>query len=810
MILNYLKIAYRNILRQKFYSMLNIAGLAISITCCILISLYIQEEVSYDKFQPDGESIYRLVNRNNMGGKIDTYCNAPRPITPQMKEIYPEIEATTRVVGANGLYTHSANLSYEQNLIASEKIYIVDSTFFDVFATEFIAGNPKDGLTGEVGILISESLAKKLFGSEEAMGKTLILDEQFPITVKAVFKDQPGRSHFEYEALLPWRMAYRRGEEIAWYGWQVYHYLKLYEGADAKELQAKFPQFFTDYMKEKYDTLDGTSELSLQPLKDIHLKSNLTWEMVPNGSLSNLFILASIGLFLLIIACINYVNLATARSVRRAREVGLRKLFGSPRGLLIRQFLVESIILSLIASLVALVIAELLLPVFNSIAVRDISLNLLNNHILLLGIFGVGIIVGILAGIYPALVISRFSTVEAIKSAAGNSSGGMLLRKILIVMQFAISITLIIATLILIEQMKFARDIDLGFNKENVLAVTVRDTLVTRDLPVIKQELRDNPNIISAAYSRDMPGTTFNRFPATIENNEGGFSQTSCQFMQIGYDFIPTMDMTIVEGRNYQRDQEENRFSAILVNEALVRKFGWDNPIGKRVFLYTDSLGTAFYQEVIGVVKDFHPNSVRQEISPMIIYLINDNLESRSGGNLNLFIRLKGENLHQTMTDIKGIIQQYNPDDPFQYVFLDEHLSRMYEGEERLIQLFTYFTIMIIFIACLGLFGLASFTAEKRRREIGIRKVLGATISQIVLLLSTEFSRWILLANVIAWPLAWYFMNKWLENFAYRIQITLLNFILAGLAALVIALFTVSFQAFRAAVANPVRSIRYE
>lgn len=810
MIMNYLKIAYRNIIRQKFYSLLNIAGLAISITCCILISLYIQEEMSYDKFQPDVERIYRLCNRNNMGGKIDTYCNAPRPITPQMKEIYPEIEAVTRVVGINGLYTHTANLSYEQNLIESKKIYAVDSTFFDVFATEFIAGTPRESLTGEVGIVISESLAGKLFGSEEALGKTLFVDERFPITVKGVFKDQPGRSHFEYEALVPWIAAYRPGEEIAWYGWQVYQYLKLYEGTDATALQAKFPQFFTDYMKEKYDTLDGTAHLFLQKMQDIHLKSDLTWEMVPNGSQNNLFILASIGLFLLIIACINYVNLATARSVRRAREVGLRKLFGSPRRHLIRQFLVESIILSLIASLVALVIAELLLPVFNNIAVRDISLNLLNNPFLILGIFGVGIIVGILAGIYPALVISNFTAVEAIKSSTGSGSGGMLLRKILIVMQFAISITLIITTMILIEQMKFARDIDLGFNKENVLALTVRDTLVTRNLTVIKQELNDHPDIISAACSYDLPGTTFNRFPATVENNEGGFVQTSCQFMQIDYDFIPTMDMTIVEGRNYQRDQEENGASVIMVNEAAVRKFGWDNPIGKRVKSYTDSAGVIYYQEVIGVAKDFHPNSVRQEISPIIIYLINDNLQSRSRGNLSLFIRLKSENLHQTMTDIKDIIQQYNPDDPFQYVFLDEHLSRMYEGEDRLIQLFSYFTGMIIFIACLGLFGLASFTAEKRRREIGIRKVLGATISQIVLLLSTEFSRWVILANVIAWPLAWYFMSRWLENFAYRIQINLFNFVIAGLAALVIALFTVSFQAFRAAMSNPVRSIRYE
>ncbi|MDP8220096.1 MAG: ABC transporter permease [Candidatus Stygibacter frigidus] len=807
--MNYLKTAFRNITRQKFYSLLNVMGLAISITCCIMISLYIQEEVSYDKFHKDGDRIYRLCNRNTIGGKIDKYCNAPRPISLKMREIYPEIEATTRAYGINGLYTHSAKLTYEQNVFASEKIFAVDSTFFDVFDAEFIAGTPEEALTGEVGITIAESLAKRLFGDTEALGNTLLIDDQFPITVKGVFRDLPGRSHFEYDALLPWRVAYRGGEETAWYGWQVYQYLKLYEGTDAKALEAKFPQFFQDYMKETFDRLDGISELSLQPIGDIHLKSNLVWEMAPNGNINNVYILALVGFFLLAIACINYVNLATARSLRRAKEVGLRKVFGSPRSSIVWQFILESIMIASLSSVLALVMAEFLMPVFNNITSLNVSFNLTTNLDIFIGTICVGIIVGFLSGMYPAFIMSHFDPIKAIKSKV-NGVGGMLVRKILIVLQFSISITLIIVTMIVVQQMKFARNIDLGFNKENVLVMTVRDTLIERNLVQIKQELNNHPDIISSAYSYNMPGTTFNRFPARVENNEGTFDRISCQFMQIDYDFVDMMNMTITDGRNFDRELDDNWLGSVLVNEAAVERFGWDKPVGKRVFGFTDSTGVDNYIDVVGVVKDFHPNSVRQEISPIIIYLINDEMVARYRENLRLFVHLSGNDVMGTVNAIRGIIREYSPDDAFQYVFLDEHLSNMYESEEKLIQLFSYFTGMIIFIACLGLFGLASYSAEKRKKEIGIRKVLGASIGQIVLLLSTEFSRWILLANIIAWPFAWYFMSKWLQNFAYRIDISILYFILAGMMALLIALITVGCQAFRAGVRNPVTSIRYE
>ncbi|MCF7918727.1 MAG: ABC transporter permease [Candidatus Cloacimonetes bacterium] len=809
MLFNYLKTAFRNITRQKFYSLLNIVGLAISITCCIMISLYIKEELSYDKFHKDGDQIYRLCNRNNIGGKIDKYCNAPRPISPKMREIYPEIEATTRACGINGLYTHSANLSYEENVFNSDKFYAVDSTFFDVFDVEFIAGTPEEALTGEVGITIAESLAKKLFGDMEALGNSLLIDDRFPVIVKGIFRDLPGRSHFEYDALLPWAAAYRFGEENAWYGWQVYHYLKLVKGTDVDALEAKFPQFFNDFMKERYDELDGVAELSLQPIKDIHLKSDLVWEMAPNGNINNVYILLLVGIFLLAIACINYVNLATARSLRRAKEVGLRKVFGSPQSSIVWQFILESVIIATLASFLALVLAELLMPVFNNITSRNVNLNFTSNLDIFIGTIFIGIIVGFLSGMYPAFIMSHFDPIKAMKSKV-NGMGGMLVRKILIVLQFSISITLIIVTMIVIQQMKFARNIDLGFNKDNVLAMTIRDTLIERNLVQIKQEFNEHPDIVSSAYSYNMPGSTFNRFPATVENNEGTFDRISCQFMQIDYDFIDMMDMTITEGRNFDRELDENWLDVVLVNEAAVARFGWDEPIGKRVFSYTDTTGVDHYIDVAGVVKDFHPNSVRQEISPIIIYLINDEMESRYRENLRLYVHFSGNDVMETVNTVRNIIREFSSDDAFQYVFLDEHLSLMYESEEKLIQLFSYFTGMIIFIACLGLFGLASYSAEKRKKEIGIRKVLGATINQIVVLLSKEFSRWVLLANVIAWPAAWYFTNKWLQNFAYKVEINILIFVLAGVMALLIALITVGLQALRAGVRNPVTSIRYE
>ncbi len=807
---NYFTVAIRNISRQKFYSILNILGLAVGITCSLLIMLYIQTELSYDKFYDNADNIYRLNNENDMGGKIDKYCNAPRPISPTMKEIYPEIKSFTRVCGVGGLFTHTASLYYNENAVLTSNIFAVDSTFFDVFSNEFIEGSAAEAFSQQNAIILSESLAKRIFGDEDPYQKTISIENAFDLVVTAVIKDHPGRTHFPYDALIPWIGAYRQGEENVWYGWQVYHYFMLEDGADPADLEAKFPDFFETYMKETYDRINGHSTLSLQPIKSIRLHSNLVWEMYPNGDVVYIYVFSIIAVFLLLIACINYMNLATARSARRSREVGLRKVFGSNRSSLIRQFLFESIMMAAGAAAMSLVLAELLLPIFNSITSLNIEINLLSDLKYLIGTLSLGVIIGFIAGIYPAFFLSHFQPVHTLKSETVKGVQGALFRKILIIIQFTISIAMIFGTLIVIKQLMYSKNKDLGFNKEFLMAINIRNQEIEQQMQSFKQELVSHQGVVSAAASFNMPGTTFNRSPVRAETNEGEIQQMSCQFMQIDFDYLNTMGMELVKGRNFSRDIENTWFQSVLVNEAAVRKFGWDDPVGKRVIAFTDSLGNDNFAEIIGVVKDFHANSMRQEIHPILIWLIPDNMQFRYRENLRVFVRIKSTNYRDTIDYINEIWNRFSPDEPIRYVFVDDQLNQLYLAEEKLIVLFSYFTFITIFIACLGLFGLAAFTAEQRTKEIGVRKVMGSSVIQIIGLLSKDFTKLVLFSCLIACPISYFAMNKWLQNFAYRTNISLWVFLVSGGLALIIALVTVSVQTIKTATANPVESLKYE
>ncbi|MCF7792845.1 MAG: ABC transporter permease [Candidatus Cloacimonetes bacterium] len=810
---NYFKIALRNIGRQKFYSILNILGLAIGITCSLLIFLYIQTELSYDKFWHKADNIYRLTNENDMGGKIDKYCNAPRPISPAMSEIYPEIKAYTRVCGVNGLYTHTANLFLEQQSITTNKIFAVDSTFFDVFQNQFLYGTEETAFSEQLSIILTESLAERIFGRSDVVGETLSIENAVDVVVSAVISDLPGKTHFEYEALVPWRGgfgAYRQGEENVWYGWQVYQYFLLEDGVDPDELVAKFPDFVEENMKETYDRLNGTSVLGLQPIKSIRLHSDLVWEMYPNSDIIYIYVFSIIAIFLLLIACINYMNLATARSARRSREVGLRKVFGSNRGSLIKQFLMESIIMAVCAAAISLVLAELLLPVFNQITSLDISLNLISNPEYLIGTLLIGLLVGFLAGIYPAFFLSHFKPVNTLKAENTKGTQGSLFRKILIIIQFSISIALIIGTLIVIKQLHYAKNKDLGFNKDYLMAIDVGNPQMYPQIQAFKQELANESNVISAAASFNMPGTTFNRSPVRMETEEGDIQQMSSQFMQIDFEYLETMQMTLKEGRNFSREIENSWAQSVLVNEEAVRKFGWVNPIGKRIVAFTDSLGNDNFAEVVGVVKDFHANSLRQQIYPVIIWLITDDMQFRYRERLRVFVRIKSEGYRKTIDRISEIWSEFSPDEPIQFSFVDDQLNQLYQGEEKLIILFSYFTFITIFIACLGLFGLAAFTAEQRTKEIGIRKVLGCSVLQIVSLLSKDFTKLVGVSFLIACPVSYFVMKGWLQNFAYRASMSLWIFIASGILALLIALITVSVQTLKSATSNPVKALQYE
>jgi len=505
------------------------------------------------------------------------------------------------------------------------------------------------------------------------------------------------------------------------------------------------------------------------------------------------------------------MNLATARSTHRGREVGLRKVVGSSRQALILQFLTESIIITFAAVIIALIFSEMILPVFNKLASQNIELNILSNPYYLIGLIITSIIIGFAAGIYPAFYLSAFKPARVLKGELQRGKKGALLRKILIIIQFSISIALIIGTIIVLQQINFSKNKDLGFNKENVLIISIQDTLVDRQIIRIKEEFLTHPDITATATSYNLPGIELNHTTVYAENENGGFDPIGCQFMQFDYDFVDLMEMRIDEGRNFDRNIDTSIYDGILVNKAAIKKFGWkDNILEKGISFGEDSEGNILKLNVLGVLDDFHVGSMHNLIQPIVVFLIPDEGDVFYARHKRLFMKVRGESIAETVKFIKSRWNEIDLNYPIDYVFLDSNFDKLYKYEEKLISLFSYFSFITVFIACLGLLDLASYTAEQRTREIGVRKVLEANISNIIFLLSKEFTYWVILANVIAWPLAYYFMNKWLQNFAYRIKISFITFIVAGIIALVIAIVTISYQSYKIANANPADALKYE
>lgn len=808
---SYLKIAIRNLMHKKMYTAINIVGLAIGISCSFLIFLFIQSELSYDKHYANSENIYRMGVEYNIGGKVDRYCNMPRPIGHHLKANYPEVLEVTRVSGVNGLRTHKAVLTNDQKRITTNKIFAVDSTFFNVFATEFIYGNPEDALSDPHSIILTESFAKKMFGPVAPYQQTLRLDNTRDFTVRAVIKDIPGKTHLPYEALVPWEVEYRAGEEDVWYGWHVYTYALFPDGYNVIEFHDKFQGFFTEYMKETFDRSNGTAKLIMQPIQSIHLTSNLTWEPYTNGNINNIYIFSIVAIFLLIIACVNYMNLATARSEHRGREVGLRKTFGSNRSALVWQFIIESICISLCAALVALGLAEVLLPLFNSLLVSPVSIDLLHNLHYLLMLVGLALVIGFISGLYPALYLSSFLPVKVLKGNFSKGNGGAILRKILMVFQFVISITLITGTIIVLQQMKFAKGKELGFAKENVMVITVQDSLVNRKLPYVSEQLLSNPNILGAATSYSLPGVELNHLTVSVENDEGEFDPVGCQFMRIDHDFADMMQFTFLQGRNFSRDTEKEMYAAALVNEAAVAKFGWHEKALERGLAFgRNQDGSINRINVVGVVKNFHVGSLHNAIQPIVLFLAPDGQQLLPGKQKYLFLRLKGDSIVKTVTQIRQTWKTVDPANPLEYTFLESTFDNLYKTEEKLIKLFSYFSVITVFIACFGLLGLASYTAEQRTKEMGIRKVLGASTSHVAFVLSLEFIKWIAIANCLAWPIAYLVMRRWLQDFAYHITISWPAFAIAGTITVAVALVTISYQTIKTAVSNPIIALKNE
>ncbi|MEO8399788.1 MAG: FtsX-like permease family protein, partial [Ignavibacteriaceae bacterium] len=658
-------------------------------------------------------------------------------------------------------------------------------------------------------ILITKSVADKLFGKEDPLGKELIFNNKMPLKVSGVLKDIPSNSHIKINALISLKTLSKDFNELLTNGWfsvAAFTYILLQKNYNIQNLENKMPAFYEKYLP--YFHKNFKAQIHFQQLKKIHLNSHLQFEAEDNSYFSAIYILAFIGLFLIMIASINYMNLSAARSLTRTKEVGIRKVLGADKSQIIKQFLTESILLTFLSLFVSLIIIELILPSFNNFTGKQIKLNFIKDPFLILFVILGTAFIGLISGSYPAFFLSKFHSIQILKDRFYNKPGKQYLRKILIVIQFSISIIMIFGTLIILKQLNFMETNQLGFNKENILAVSIQDTISSLKIASLKNEFIQNNFVKNVSYASGIPGGTLGRTTFYTEGTNG-FDNQLLPYIYADYDFINLMQIKIIEGRNFSKNISSDKNEAFIINETAAKNFGWKDPIGKEINMKkTDDNTYLIHGKVIGVVKDFHYSSFHNSIEPLIIRFSDEPLSTLETGFI--LAKISSSNVKNILDHFKEIWEKNYSSYPFEYFFLEENFNNQYKSEEKLSVLFSYFALIAICIACLGLFGLVSFTSEQRKKEIGIRKVLGATVSGIVSMLSKEFIKLVLIANFIAWPLAYYAMNKWLEDFAYRININIWSFLLAGLAAFIIALLTVAYQAMKAAWANPVKSIRYE
>lgn len=808
MIKNYFKIAWRSLLKYKVFSLINILGLSIGIACCLLVGLFINDELSYDKYNKDASRVYRVVKDfvNDDGSKLPDATTPPAIGVAVQKEI-PEIEHMVRFMpGWGGKYY----IRNGEKKFIEENLYRADSSIFDVFTFQFLQGDPKTALKAPDAVVLTEGMAKKYFGNENPMNKILEVDAWGPRMVTAVIKDMPENSHFDIDILMPLRFIRPDGTlrdiNSNWGWYNYYTYIKIRPGANIANVDKKIRDIF------KKNQPENENYFYSQALTDIHLTSNLKWELRPNSDRSYIYIFGTVALFILIIACINYVNLTTARSSLRAREIGIRKVSGAVRGSLIRQFLTESVLVALLAACVALVIAQLLLPAINTITAKSLSLLPQGNYIILFLTLGFAIILGVIAGFYPALFLSSFEPIKVLKGEKLSGFRGFSLRKVLVVTQFTISIALIIGTLIIIQQINFVQTAKLGLNKDHVMMINDVGYLDRSQRQKLKNDLLQIPGVKTLATSDGVIGGinwTNNLRAKGIQNGQ------LVNFLDVDENYKEALNIEMKAGRFFSREflgdtlsegmpgTKERDAGGVVLNEKAVKDLQVPSPVVGQQLVFDTNNDTTWYVKVIGVVKDFHFTSMKNEIKPFAFFW-------DPGRVANFTVKLDGANMQANIARIKAIWDKNVTSRPFQYLFLDETYAKLYQSEMNFKNIFFYITFIAIFIACLGLFGLSSFITEQRTKEIGIRKVLGASVPGIVRMLSKDFVKLILVAAVIAFPMAWIAMNKWLQDFVYRIDIGWWVFAAAAVVALVIAFITISSQAVKAAIANPVKSLRTE
>jgi putative ABC transport system permease protein len=819
MLKNYLITALRNINKDKFYTLLNVIGLAIGLTAAIFIFLYILDELTYDKSHLNYKRIYRLESYFVITGKDYRFAVTQMPLGPTLKDEYPEIEEYVRFVPTGTLFFKFGDKEFQE-----DSIFYTDSTIFDVFTHPFIKGDPKKSLNRPNTIVLTESLARKYFGDVEPIGQTIRTLEGNLYEVTGVIKDLPGNLHLKFTGLLSIATLRdqfgneRFNDRSAGSFWNVsiYSYIMLKEGAVVDGILSKFPAFYDKYMKSIGDQINGSFTLLVKPLAKVHhYSSDLGYDQT-SGNLKYVFVFALVAVLILIIACINYMNLATARSARRSKETGMRKIVGAQRQTLIRQFLLESVVIAILSIIISLVLSRIFLPYFNMIANKSLSFLFLLKPEIIICFVGMTILIGLVSGSYPAFYLSSFNPVNVIKGQTDSKGGNGLLRKILVVFQFAISAAMITATIIVESQLNYMQNSYPGFNKKNLIVMEMRDTTFKKSLEPFRQELLKNPDVRGVAFSTGNPGYNLNITAMRSEGDSGSLVDVAINNYFVDYDYLNLMGMKIVEGRNYNRDMKSDINKAFVVNETAVRKYGWvdstsmargdyASAIGKR-FQYGINLdGTALRDgQIVGIVKDFHYASLRNPIDPLVLLLNNE--------GQNMFfanIRINSSNKIKTINYINKVRQDFNDKYPFQYRFLEENLRDYYQGEKRIEMLARTFALLTIIVASIGLLGLSSFLTQTRTKEIGIRKISGASPNNIIALFAKEFSVWVVLANIIATPMVIFFLNKWLRSFPYKTDLHIWIFLVGLVISLIVALLTVSLRVLQAASTNPAEAVRY-
>jgi putative ABC transport system permease protein len=802
MIRNYIKTAIRSLRKNKGFTAINVLGLSVGLATCLLIVFYVVDELSYDKYNTKADRIYRVTGNAKLNGRESVYATTEGPLQGALKDNFPEIEKVTRLIDNNGIAVSASKFSIRKgnNNIQEKRVVYTESSLFDVFTLPMVAGNPKKSLDEPHTAVITESAAQKYFGKTDAVGQVLTINDTSLYRITGVIKDIPLQSHFNYDFFL----SFSTLPESHWTGWGysgVHNYLLLRPDANIKSLESRISQLEIKNSPgpaNLWTTGGNYLRASLTPLLDIHLRSNAELELDKGGSIQYVYIFSFIAVIILLIACINFMNLSTARSSNRAKEVGVRKVLGSARKNLIAQFLTESTLVTLVSTFIAIILAILLLPLFNQVSGKQLGFTMQSLTWLAPSLIVIVIVVGFLAGSYPALYLSGFQPIEVLKGKLSAGFKSSVLRSSLVVFQFGISIALIICTLVIYNQLNYIHNKSLGFNRDQVLVIKNTNVL-GKQVQLLKQEVKQMPGVANATMSSYQPTGDERMKTGLFPHREIDVkNDILTEFWSVDEDYMNTMGLKLVSGRNFSKDLASDS-AALIVNETFVEKFGQKDPLNK--FVYRDFMSVQQFH-IIGVVKNFHFESLRDKISPLALVYSPDN------GAIS--VKIKTADLSGLVSKIEDKWKQFSPNQQFSYSFMDQDFDATYRTEQRLGTLFISFSTLAILIACLGLFGLAAYAAEQRNKEIGIRKVLGASVSGIVGMLSMDFIKLVFISILIASPLAWYFMNKWLQGFAYRENMQWWILAIAGMVAVFIAFVTISFQAIKAAIANPVDSLRSE